>query len=206
MDAVIQVNDQERSRIREGEKSPLGQPKHVLIVEDDDINRWLASRLFEQKGYLVSTATNGEAALAAVEHDCFDLILMDIQMPLLDGLTTTQVIRQREQRTGKRIPIIAFITETDATQIHRYWQVGMDSYLTKPIHTDEFYRTVEAVLALQERLKQNTELPPAFNIAEALRRMSDDTELLQQLAERFFSTAPHLVAAMAARHCERRSL
>lgn len=196
MEVVIRVSNQERLQMRAGESSPLGSPKRVLVVEDDDINRWLAARLFEQKGYLVSTTTNGEAALAALETERFDLILMDSQMPLLDGLTTTQAIRQREQQTGTRIPIIAFIPETDTPQLQRYWQVGMDSYLTKPIHTDEFYRTVTAVLALQDRLQQSEALPPTFNQAEALHRLSDDPELLHQLVERFFSTAPHLVAAM----------
>jgi CheY-like chemotaxis protein len=168
----------------------------VLVVESDDVNRWLAARLLEQKGYRVKTVTNGEAALAILEHESFDLILMDIQMPLLDGLTVTRTIRQREQHTGTRVPIIAFTSEATDTQTQHYWQAGMDSYLTKPIHTDEFYRTTEAVLTLHQRLSQATDLPPVFAAEEALHQLGGDFELLQQVAERFFNTAPHLLSAM----------
>ena len=72
----------------------------------------------------------------------------------------------------------------------------MDSYLAKPIHTDEFYRKIEAVLALQARMSQSAQLPPVFNYEEALRRLGNDVELLQQVAERFLTTAPHLLSAM----------
>ena len=171
-------------------------PKTVLVVEDDDVNRWLASRLLEQKGYVVSTVTNGQAALAAMEQEYFELILMDIQMPLMDGLSTTRAIRQQERQTGRYVPIIAFTPEIGAEKIQRYWQAGMDSYLAKPIHTDEFYRTIEAVLALHSRLLQAAPLPLAFDGEEVLRRLGNDVEILQQVIERFFNSAPHLLSAI----------
>ena len=177
-------------------KMSLNSPKRVLIVEDDDVNRWLAARLLEQKGYAVSIVTNGEAAVAAVERETFDLILMGIQLPLMDGLAATHAIRQRERQTSTRIPIIAFTTESSAAQRQRYWQAGMDSYLAKPIHTDEFYRTIEAVLTLHEQRLQDAPSPPSFDCEDALRRLGHDVELLQQVAERFRSSAPHLLSAM----------
>ena len=191
------MSDQEKLPNKAGQKiSDPGVSKHVLVVEDDDVNRWLASRLLEQKGHRVKTVTNGEAALAILEHESFDLILMDIYMPLLDGLTATRTIRQRERHTGTRVPIIAFTSETGDTKAQYYWQNGMDSYLTKPIHTDEFYRTIEAVLALHQRVSQTTPLPPTFNTEEALHQIGGDFDLLRQVAERFFNTAPHLLSAM----------
>ena len=171
-------------------------PKTVLVVEDDDVNRWLASRLLEQKGYVVSTVTNGQAALAAIEQESFELILMDIKMPLMDGLSATRAIRQQERQTGMHVPIIAFTPDIGAAKALHYWQAGMDSYLAKPIHTDEFYRTIDAVLALRARLSQTAQLPPVFNCEEALRRQGNNIELLQQVAERFLNTAPHLLSAM----------
>ncbi len=171
-------------------------PKRVLVAEDDDVNRWLASRLLEQKGYIVSTVTNGQKALSAVAQESFDLIIMDIQMPLMDGLAATYAIRHRERQTGTHVPIIAFTPETGAAKAQRYWQAGMDSYLAKPIHTDEFYRTIEAVLALHSRLSQAAPLPQVFDCEEALRRLGNDVELLQQVTERFFNTAPHLLSAI----------
>lgn len=191
------VNEQEQSSVSHTNNIPRPKfPKQVLVVEDDDLNRWLVSRLLEQKGYLVSTVTNGQAALVAVEHGSFDLILMNIQMPFMDGLTATHAIRQRERQTGTRVPIIALTAEAGSAKASRYWQAGMDSYLTKPIHTDEFYRTIEAVLTLDARLSQAGPLPPVFNCEEALRRLGNDVELLQQVAERFLNTAPHLLSAM----------
>ncbi len=150
----------------------------------------------EQKGYLVSTVTNGTAALAASAQESFALILMDIQMPLLDGLAATHAIRHRERQTGTRVPIIAFTSETTAVKVQRYWQAGMDSYLAKPIHTDEFYRTIEAVLELHARWLRGTSLPPTLDYQEALSRLNDDVEILQQVAERIFRSEPHLVSAM----------
>jgi two-component system, sensor histidine kinase and response regulator len=172
------------------------QPKRVLIVEDDDVNRWLASRLLEQKGYAISTATNGEVALAILKLEPFDLILMDIQMPVMDGLSTTRAIRQQERQTGMHIPIIAFTPETGTLKTQRYWQAGMDGHLAKPIHTGEFYRIIEAVMRLHARLIDASALPSTFDAKEALCRLNNNVELLQQLAERFFNTAPHLLLAM----------
>lgn len=171
-------------------------PLRVLIVEDDEVNQWLAARLLEQKGYVTRAVTNGEAAVTAVAREPFDLILMDIELPLMNGLVATYVIRQREQQTGIRVPIIAFTSETSAVQAQQYWQAGMDSYLAKPIHTDNFYRTIEAVLTLHARRSQSTPLPSPFNCEETLQRLGHDVEQLEQMAEQFYKSAPHLLSAM----------
>ena len=190
------INSQRSQPNYTGRSTNPNAPKRVLIVEDDDVNRWLASRLLEQKGYIVSTLANGEAAVAAVERESFDLILMDIQLPLMDGLAATHAIRQRGRQTGIRVPIIAFTRETSTAQTQRYWQAEMDSYLAKPIHTDEFYRTIEAVLTLHAQQLQPAPVPPQLDCEEVLRRLGNDVELLQQMAERFFNSAPHLLSAM----------
>ncbi len=189
-------NQAQFSSIQKSQPVSSNFPQRVLIVEEDDVNQWLAARLLKQKGYVTRAVTNGEAAVTAVEQEPFDLILMDIQLPLMDGLAATQVIRQRERQTGTRVPIIAFTSETGAAQAQQYWQVGMDSYLAKPIHTDEFYRTIEAVLTLHARRLQPAPRPRSFNCEEALQRLGNDVELLQQLAERFCKSAPHLLSAM----------
>ncbi len=171
-------------------------PKHVLVVEEDDLNRWLVSRLLEPKGYVVTAVTNGPEAIAAAAQGSFDLILMNIYMTCMDGLAATQAIRQRELQTGTYVPIIGMTPETGATKALRYWHAGMDSYLTKPLRTDEFYRTIDAVLALHTRLAQAEQSPPVFNCEEALHRLGNNVELLQQSAARFLTTAPHLLSAM----------
>lgn len=191
------MNDrQQLASLYTSKTARLNFPKNVLVVEEDDLNRWLVSRLLEPKGYVVSTVTNGPVAVAAAAQGSFDLILMNVHMTCMDGLAATQAIRQRELQTETYVPIIGMTPEGGATKALRYWHAGMDSYLAKPIQTDEFYRTIEAVLALHARLSQAEQLPAVFNCEEALHRLGNNVELLQQSAARFLTTAPHLVSAM----------
>lgn len=169
---------------------------NVLVVDDDHLNRWLTSYLLEQNNYTVSTATNGAEAVTAIKQERFDLVLMDVQMPVMDGLTATHIIRQNEQQTGTHVPIIAFSSGASAANAQQYWDAGMDSYMAKPIHLDEFFRTIDAVLALHALPSQKASLPPTFELVEALQRADNDVTLLQQVAEQFLDKIPHLVAAL----------
>ena len=125
----------------------IGPRLHVLLVEDNQVNSLVARRLFEKRNHTVKLATNGRQALEMIESERFDCVLMDLQMPVLDGLDTTGEIRRREQVTGGHLPIIAMTAHAMAEDLARCLAAGMDGYLTKPIHPKNVFTTIARVLA-----------------------------------------------------------
>jgi len=117
----------------------------VLLVEDNAVNQMLAVRLLEKRGYTVSVAGDGRKALAALANEHFDVVLMDVQMPEMDGFEATAAIRQRERTTGGHIPIIAMTAHALKGDEERCLLAGMDAYVSKPIRTTELYATIESV-------------------------------------------------------------
>ncbi|MGA8832880.1 MAG: response regulator, partial [Desulfomonilaceae bacterium] len=118
----------------------------ILLVEDNLINQKLAVSLIQRMGHKVSVAHDGKQAIDAVDREKFDIILMDVQMPGMDGLEATQAIRTRESLTGRpRIPIIAMTAYAMAGDRERCFEAGMDGYVSKPINTQELFETIENV-------------------------------------------------------------
>jgi signal transduction histidine kinase/DNA-binding response OmpR family regulator len=127
--------------------NPIQSPRgRILVAEDNLVNQKLTLCLLEKKGYSVTVVPDGRAVLDALELHCFDLILMDVQMPRLDGLQTTFEIRQRERNRGGYLPIIALTSHAMGGDRERCLAVGMDDYLAKPIQPKELYAVIEAVL------------------------------------------------------------
>jgi len=118
----------------------------VLLVEDNAVNQTLAVRVLEKRGFLVTVAGDGQAALAALEKQDFDVVLMDVQMPIMDGFEATAAIRDRERSTAKRTPIIAMTAHALKGYEERCLSAGMDGYVTKPIRTAELFATIEKFL------------------------------------------------------------
>ena len=109
----------------------------ILVVEDDPTSRTLVSKVLMQNGHSVATAANGVEALEKVERLPFDVILMDIQMPRMDGIEATGRIRQRESRTGGRVPIVALTAHAMKGDRERCLESGMDDYISKPVDMDQ---------------------------------------------------------------------
>jgi two-component system sensor histidine kinase/response regulator len=128
---------------RTARKSTFLQSLRVLLTEDNPINQRVASRLLEREGHSVFIASNGVEALRACEEHTFDLILMDVQMPQMDGLQATSEIRKREKGKGTHIPIIAMTAHAMADDRDRCLAAGMDAYLSKPIDTTFLFATIE---------------------------------------------------------------
>ncbi len=131
-----------------------GQPPsalHILLAEDNVVNRFLAVRLLEKNGHRVHTAADGRAALAALEQARFDLALMDLQMPEMDGFEATAVIRERERATGEHLPIIALTANAMVGDEERCLQAGMDGYVSKPIDIDRLLAEIRRVRAAPRR-------------------------------------------------------
>lgn len=112
---------------------PLHDRRHILVAEDSPINQQLAMGLLQQHGYSVTVVNNGLEALGAWRTGRFDAILMDIDMPELDGLSTARCIRESEADHGNRVPIVAVTSNDNADEC---LSAGMDAYLAKPLKSD----------------------------------------------------------------------
>jgi CheY-like chemotaxis protein len=124
--------------LREGKRK-----LHVLLAEDNAVNQMLAARLLEKHGHRVKVTANGRQALAALEHENFDVVLMDVQMPEMDGFEATAAIRLREQGTGRHLPIIAMTAHAMRGDQERCLAAGMDGYIPKPIRVQELIALLE---------------------------------------------------------------
>jgi len=114
-----------------------GNHLHILLVEDNAVNQVLAVRLLEKRGHSVTVAGNGKEALAALEKNTFDLVLMDVQMPEMDGFEATAAIREKEKASGHHVQVIAMTAHAMAGDRERCLEAGMDDYITKPIRPQE---------------------------------------------------------------------
>jgi signal transduction histidine kinase/ligand-binding sensor domain-containing protein/CheY-like chemotaxis protein len=134
--------------------SPSGPVKsrglRILVAEDNVVNQTVAKRILEKQGHQVSIAGDGAAAVAAVETQPFDLVLMDVQMPVMDGLEATRAIRQRESGKGSHIPIIAMTANAMKEDRKICLEAGMDSYVTKPVAIEELTAAIEAAASTSD--------------------------------------------------------
>jgi CheY-like chemotaxis protein len=130
---------------------PLGDPNRVslaiLVVEDDPISRSFVSTALMQNGHSVVTAANGVEALEQVERRPFDVILMDVQMPQMDGFEATDRIRRRESQTGGRVPIVALTAHAMKGDRERCLESGMDLYISKPVDMNQLLAAVGKIAA-----------------------------------------------------------
>jgi signal transduction histidine kinase/DNA-binding response OmpR family regulator len=115
----------------------------ILLAEDNRVNQKLVVGLLEKRGHRITLADNGREALAALQKSAFDLVLMDIQMPEMDGFEATAAIRERERGTAKRQPIVALTAHAMKGDEQRCLDAGMDGYLTKPIRRQEIYALLD---------------------------------------------------------------
>jgi CheY-like chemotaxis protein len=129
----------------------------VLVAEDNAVNQKLVARLLEKRGHIVKVVANGREALESIEEGSYDLVLMDLQMPEMDGFEATGELRKREKQTGLHIPIIALTAHAMKGDRERCLEAGMDGYLSKPIRAQELDDVLGNYIAPQtpEPEKQN---------------------------------------------------
>jgi signal transduction histidine kinase/ActR/RegA family two-component response regulator len=126
---------------------PAARSLRVLVAEDNAVNQKLASRLLERRGHQVVMADDGRKALEILEREEFDVILMDVQMPIMDGLETTAEIRNREKTMGAYTPIVAMTAHAMKGDRERCFTAGMDAYVNKPFEPQKLFSTVEEAAA-----------------------------------------------------------
>jgi len=122
----------------------------VLVAEDNAVNQRLATRLLEKRGHSVVIVTNGKEALKTLEREEFDLVLMDVQMPEMDGLETTAAIRTKELGSELHLPVIALTAHAMKGDEERFLTAGMDGYLAKPIRPQELDEILAKYMVLRK--------------------------------------------------------
>jgi CheY-like chemotaxis protein len=117
----------------------------ILVAEDNPVNRTLVTAILAKRGHVTVTVGNGLEAVAAARTDVFDVILMDVQMPEMDGLEATAAIRKIEEGTGAHVPIVALTAHAMKGDREICMAAGMDEYLTKPINATELFALLDSL-------------------------------------------------------------
>jgi two-component system sensor histidine kinase/response regulator len=177
---------------------PTIRPLRVLLAEDHPVNQRVAVATLEKRGHSVVVASDGRQAVAATEKEPFDVVLMDVQMPEMDGLEATSVIREREKSTGKHLPIIAMTAHAMKQDRERCLAAGMDAFISKPVEPRELFK------AIAQRLPDRYVAAPAapvsgesdgqekiLDASALLARVDGDKELLGQFVDVFVEEFPN---------------
>jgi PAS domain S-box-containing protein len=171
------------------------RPLRVLLAEDNPVNQRLAVRLLEKRGHAVVVAGTGKGALAALEQGAFDLVLMDVEMPEMNGFEATAAIRGREEGTGRRVPILAMTAHALKGDRERCLAAGMDGYIAKPIQPPDLWRAIQAIVPAAE--EPPTALPAdVLDPAAVLASVGGDRALLQEVVQLFSAQVARWLAEM----------
>jgi two-component system sensor histidine kinase/response regulator len=203
---------------RVSEEAPVGL--HVLLAEDNPINQKLALRMLNKMGHTVHVVQNGREAVEACSNETFDAILMDVQMPDMDGMEATGHIRSREAGTGRHIPVLAMTAHAMKGDREKCLEAGMDGYVSKPIRFDALAEELNRILheinpphsestaASGLSLSQNamTSELPILDESDAMERLEDDQEMYAELLDLFEEHRETMIQtikdALASRDCE----
>jgi two-component system, sensor histidine kinase and response regulator len=162
------------------------QGLRILLAEDHPVNQKVAVRMLEHQGHSVVVAPDGRRALVELDKAPFDFVLMDLQMPEMDGFEALRVIRQREVYSGRHLPVIALTAHAMHGDRERCLRAGFDNYLAKPIRQVDLQ---EALAALDRRPPEQAD-PGRTALAELLEICGGDEDFARELAESFLETAP----------------
>ena len=153
LDAILQAVGSEPEAVAPPAQPSIHQPLQqrlrglrILLAEDNPVNQKLVVRLLEKRGQNVQTAGNGREALEKLKEADFDLVLMDVQMPVMGGFEATAAVREGEKGTGRHIPILALTARAMKGDRERCLAAGMDGYIGKPIRLEELFEQIEAFI------------------------------------------------------------
>ena len=205
LDAVLVAKDQaiaaEDSLVSAAEPVAPDQRRRVLLADDGLINQQVAVTLLEERGHSVVVVDNGRAAVEKVAAESFDLVLMDVQMPEMDGIEATLAIRAAEAVGERHMPIIAMTAHAMKGDRERFLASGMDGYVAKPVRPVKLYEAVEGVAPTSNSSvesspivasqRETDDLP--FRWETALERVDGREQMLRELVDVFFAECPKLI-------------
>jgi two-component system sensor histidine kinase/response regulator len=187
-------------------------PLRILIAEDNVVSQRFMVAALEKQGHTMVVAGNGQEAVTVFERESFDLILMDVQMPEMNGFEATAAIRKKEQSTDTHIPIIAMTAHAMKGDRERCLAAGMDAYVPKPLQVEILFEIIANIvptytLPLETNIVGQAQPALAFGWNDALAQVEGDEELLRELVDLFSRQLPDLLAeiqeAIASREGER---
>jgi CheY-like chemotaxis protein len=191
----------ERERRRPAPASAM-RVLNILVAEDHPINQKLARRILERRGHRVTLVADGLQAVNAVAAQEFDVILMDVQMPVMDGVAATQAIRRTQDSSGHRIPIVALTAHALKGERERLLASGMDDYLSKPFDPDELVHMVErhgpsSAAGGHTPDVSTASSTPAYDHAKALAGALGDSVFLDEMAQALAADLPDSLRELA---------
>ena len=186
------------------QKKESSKSMHILVAEDNLVNQKLAVALLQKRGHKVVLAENGLRALAILESTPFDLVLMDVQMPEMDGLEATRALRLREDPQSRRQPVVAMTALAMKGDRERCLAAGMDDYLSKPIRPQELDEMLDKYIMGRAELHSvkssaiiaSSTPKPTVEIKELLERVDGDIDLVAELLQLFRQDYPGKICAM----------
>jgi CheY-like chemotaxis protein len=164
------------------------------VAEDNEFNAQLLEQLLERRGHHVRLAGNGREALALAQREAFDLLLLDVHMPELDGLQVVAAIREQERATGGHLPVIALTARVRKEDRERCLAAGMDDFLGKPIQAANLWAAIDQVAAARPPADQPE--PRLLDPAVLLAACGDDSAILEKLAQAFRARLPDHMRAV----------
>ncbi|MGH9761118.1 MAG: response regulator, partial [Blastocatellia bacterium] len=185
------VDDLKVSQHEDAEPEPAGPRLRILLAEDSEVNQRLAVRTLEKRGHTVVVAENGVRAVDLFQQESFDLILMDVQMPEMNGFEATQAIRRKEAGTASHIPILAMTARAMKGDQEECISAGMDAYLSKPVRPNELLKVIrEMAIRSSQRTGDNHVVvdgqsgpePQIMDTQALLEIIDGDFEFLRELA------------------------
>ena len=179
---------------------PPQRKAKILLVEDNVVNQRLALKVLQRSGHEVSAVSNGRLACEAVDHAKFDLILMDVQMPEMDGYEATAAIRAR-QGTMTHTPIVAMTAHAMAGDREKCLHAGMDDYITKPLKLEQLKAVIEQWAFQQsepEKIQAEIKAKDPIDLPALLRTTAGDEEFMRELIELFLADAPQRMTQLQA--------
>lgn len=177
----------------------IGRPLHVLVVEDNPVNRMVLTMLLERMGCTHAVAENGQAAVLRTEKEPFDLILMDVQMPEMDGIRATKLIRAQERAGGKRTPIVAVTANAMQGEQQRCLSAGMDDYLSKPVRPRDLLGVMGRLFGAARPGSAAADEPSnGLDWLPAMTAVGLDRSAIVRLARTFRETVPSRLVALRA--------
>ena len=164
----------------------------ILLAEDNAINRKLAEALLHKKNWDVVSVGDGKEVLNTLNKESFDLILMDVQMPEIDGFEATTLIRKKEKETGSHIPIIAMTAHAMKGDKERCIQLGMDDYVSKPMKASDLYGAIDRMVHLDPSEKSISPITqkPDVDLSRAMETVDGDKDLLKELVHQLMEEYP----------------
>ncbi len=205
LDTVLNVLADPGKGAEGGQKlkpKPVRPSLKILVVEDNAVNQLVAQRLLDRQGYRSVIAEDGFKALKLVEEQEFDLILMDIQLPEMDGYETTRRIRAHQKKTGKRVPIVAMTANAMKGDREKCLDAGMDDYVSKPVQPPKLFQVIEAAcgLGIENPAKVNEKSTDTsssdtdvLDRDAGLSHMGGDMGLYQDVIRIFLEDAPQQI-------------